>query len=152
MKTSRIIPTTLAAMIVLIGANNLARAETHAQDVKPLELRNIMRELGKNMQVVTDGISRGDWALIEKTAPLIADHPQPPLLEKTRIIGFVGGDMGKFKSHDGKTHEAAQVLGQAAKNGDGLAVIAAFQTLQTSCYNCHREFRKPFVEHFYGAR
>lgn len=152
MKTSRIIPTTLAAMLVLVGANSLARAETLAQDVKPLELQNIMKELGRNMQIVTDGISRGDWALIEKTAPLIADHPQPPLLEKTRIIGFIGSDMGKFKSHDGKTHEAANALGLAARNGDGLGVIAAFQTLQTSCYSCHREFRKPFVEHFYGAR
>lgn len=152
MKASRITSATLAAMLTLIGASNLAQAETNTQDIKPLELQNIMRELGKNMQIVTDGISRGDWALIEKTAPLIADHPQPPLLEKTRIIGFFGSDMGKFKSHDGKTHEAAQALGLAAKNRDGLAVISAFQTLQTSCYNCHREFRKPFVEHFYGAR
>jgi cytochrome c556 len=33
-----------------------------------------------------------------------------------------------------------------------MAVIAAFQSVQTGCYGCHQEFRKPFVEHFYGAR
>jgi cytochrome c556 len=41
-------------------------------------------------------------------------------------------------------------LGQAAANKDAQAVIAAFQTLQTACHACHRDFRKPFVEHFYG--
>ena len=45
----------------------------------------------------------------------------------------------------------AQAVGKAAKAKDGQGVILAFQKLQTSCYNCHSEFRKPFVEHFYGA-
>ncbi|MDP2835073.1 MAG: cytochrome c [Pseudomonadota bacterium] len=89
---------------------------------------------------------------MEKTAPLIADHPQPPLAEKLRIISFMGGDMGKFKAHDSETHAQAQAVGKAAKAGDGAGVILAFQKLQTSCYDCHREFRKPFVAHFYGAR
>lgn len=149
MSTFRITAAILAAAAALAGSPALAEGESA---VRPLELQKIMKELGRNMQAVTDGISREDWALVEKTAPLIADHPQPPLLEKTRIIGFVGSDMGKFKGYDQKTHEAAHALGQAARNRDGAAVIAAFQTLQTGCYNCHREFRKPFVEHFYGAR
>jgi cytochrome c556 len=60
--------------------------------------------------------------------------------------------VGKYQSHDHKTHEAAHALGQAAKSKDGVAVIAAFQSIQSGCYGCHREFRKPFVEHFYGVR
>lgn len=146
MHKSLITTFTLAAGLAL---TTLAEAGDSA---KPLALKGIMQDLGRHMQTVTGGISREDWALVEKTAPLIADHPQPPLMEKTRIIGFVGTNMGKFKGHDKKTHEAAQTMGQAARNQDGQAVIAAFQTLQTSCYDCHREFRKPFVEHFYGAR
>lgn len=120
-----------------------------APAAEPLALQKIMKELGENMQVITDGISREDWALVEKTAPLIADHPQPPMAEKLRIMRFAGTRMGKFKAHDGETHEQAQALGRAAKAGDGATVILAFQKLQTSCYNCHSEFRKPFVEHFY---
>ncbi|MDP2787911.1 MAG: cytochrome c [Pseudomonadota bacterium] len=130
----------------------LALAATATQAAEPLALQKIMRDLGGNMQTVTDGISRSDWVLVEKTAPLIADHPQPPLAEKMRIMRFIGSDMGKFKAHDSATHEQASVLGKAAKAGDGAGVILAFQKLQTSCYDCHREFRKPFVEHFYGAR
>jgi cytochrome c556 len=123
-----------------------------SEPAKPLALRGIMQDLGRHMQTVTLAIAREDWALVEKTAPLIASIPQPPLMEKTRILAFVGTDMGKYKSHDHKTHEAAHALGQAARNQDGVAVIAAFQSIQTGCYGCHREFRKPFVEHFYGAR
>lgn len=143
----------LVAGFSLAGTTGLATAETSDQAaVKPLALQKIMKDLGKNMQIVTDAISREDWSVIETTAPLIANHPQPPMSEKIRIIAFVGTDMGKFKSHDEKTHKAAQTLSRTAKDKDGEAVIAAFQTLQTTCYDCHKNFRKPFVEHFYGAR
>ena len=118
----------------------------------PLVLRKIMQELGTNLQSITDGISREDWALVEKMAPLVADHPQPPLGEKMRNMGFVGTNMGKFKAHDAETHAQAQAVGQAAKAKDGPGVILAFQKLQTSCYNCHSEFRTPFVAHFYGKK
>jgi cytochrome c556 len=140
--------TALSIGLSLLTAGALAEAEP----AKPLALRGIMQDLGRHMQTVTLAIAREDWALAEKTAPLIASHPQPPLMEKTRILTFVGTDMGKYKSHDHKTHEAAHALGQAARNQDGVAVIAAFQSIQTGCYGCHREFRKPFVEHFYRAR
>lgn len=127
-------------------------AATSAQAAEPLALQQIMKDLGKNMQVITDGISREDWDLVEKTAPLIADHPQPPFSEKMRIMGFMGTSMGKFKAHDGETHEHAQATGNAAKAKDGQGVILAFQKLQTSCYSCHSKFRKPFVEHSYGKQ
>lgn len=120
--------------------------------VTPLALRKIMQDLGKNMQTITDGISRGDWELVERIAALVADHPQPPLSEKMRIMGFVGTNMGKFKTYDGETHAQAQAIGKSANVRDGQGVILAFQKLQTSCYNCHSEFRKPFVAHFYGKK
>lgn len=123
-----------------------------AQAGEPLALQQVMRDLGKNMQVITDGISRGDWEQVEKTAPLIADHPQPPFSEKLRIMSFMGTNMGKFKAHDGETNKQAQAVGKAAKTKDGQGVILAFQQLQTSCYSCHSEFRKPFTEHFYGKK
>ncbi len=141
-----------SSMFKLVAAAYLALATSGAQAAEPLVLQKVMQDLGKYMQVITDGISREDWGLVEKTAPLIAEHPQPPLAEKTRIIGFMGSKMGKFKAYDGATHEQAQAVGKAANAQDGPGVILAFQKLQSSCYNCHSEFRKPFVEHFYGTR
>lgn len=139
-------------IFVLLTSSCLLFAASSAQAAEPLALQKVMKDLGKNMQIITDGISREDWELVEKTAPLIADHPQPPISEKMRIMAFMGSDMGKFKSHDGETHSQATEVGKAAKAKDGQGVIMAFQRLQTSCYNCHTEFRKPFVAHFYGAK
>ncbi len=111
-----------------------------------------MQDLSMNMQAVTDGISREDWPLVAKIAPRIADHPQPPLAEKMRILSFIGSDAGKFKDYGEKNHQAGQELKRAAMRQDGPAVIAAFATLQNGCLTCHQSFRKSFQEHFYGQR
>ena len=152
MKAIRFTTLILAAGMFFATASGVIVAETGEQAVKQLALRGIMKNLGSNMQVITDGISREDWALVEKTAPLIADHPQPPMSEKAHIMSLFGPNMGKFKSYDEETHKAAEFLGEAAGKQDGQAVIAAFQSLQTACFNCHQEFRKPFIEHFYGLK
>jgi cytochrome c556 len=142
----------LLAGFAVIAGSGQALADSKASKAKPLELRNIMKELGKNAQAITDGISREDWPLVEKSALLIADHPQPPFAEKLRVMSFAGTNIGKFKSHDGETHDAAKAVARAAQGGDGDGVILAFQKLQAACHNCHREFRKPLIEHFYEAR
>ena len=144
----------MLAGIAIIIACNQAFAETAisatSASAEPLVLRKIMQDMGKNMQAITDAISREDWKLVEKTAPLIADHPQPPLSEKKRIIAFVGNDMSKFKGYDGKTHAAARLLSKTAAAKDGHGIIADFATLQNSCLMCHQRFRKPIQKHFYG--
>ena len=143
---------TVTAIGTLLAITCLQAWAGDAGKAKPLALRKIMQDLSKNIQTITDGISREDWELVENTAPLIADHPQPPMSEEMRIMGFMGTNMGKFKTYDGETNDQAQALGKAAKAKDGPGVILAFQKLQTSCYNCHSEFRKPFVAHFHGKK
>ncbi len=115
-----------------------------------MELRRIMQNLGKNMQTITDGISREEWKLIKETASSIADHPQPPFSEKIKILNFIGSNVGKFRDYGKQRRQAAQELELAAMKSDGEMVIAAFARLQNSCLICHQSFRKPFVEHFYG--
>lgn len=135
---------TLLATIAVTGqaSDNAAPA--------PLALRKIMQDLGKSMQAITQGISTEDWVLVAKTAALIADHPQPPLGEKMRILGFIGTDSGMFKNHDEKTKQASLVLQQTALLQDGPGVIAAFAHLQNTCLACHQGFRTSFTSHFYA--
>lgn len=152
MRTPLVAALSLVAGLALAAANAPATAEPDAQAAQPLALRQIMNALGQNMQVITDGISRGEWALVEQAAVRVADHPQSPLSERLRVMAFVGTNAGKFKAYDGETHSAAEAVAKSARAKDGEATILAFQSLQTGCFNCHREFRKPFVEHFYGAR
>lgn len=134
---------------VLAMACTQAFAEDVPETREPLVLRKIMQDLGKNMQAITDGISREDWALVENIASRVADHPQPHLFEKIRILSYVGSNATTFKDYDAKTNEAAEALGAAATAADGTAVIAAFATLQTTCLGCHQHFRQAFVQHFY---
>ncbi|HSH84548.1 MAG TPA: cytochrome c [Guyparkeria sp.] len=136
--------------VAAISAALMAITLTWAADAdNPLALREIMQELGENMQTVTDGISREDWALVAETAPAIADHAQPPAIERMRILGFLGADAGAFRNHDKRVQQAAQRLEKAAERRSGSDVIAAFATLQNRCLACHQEFREPFTAHFY---
>jgi cytochrome c556 len=120
-----------------------------AQAAEPLALQQVMKDLGKNMQTVTDGISREDWLLVEKASRNIGEHPQVPPTEKMRIMSFMGSDMARFKELDGKTHLAAHEMAEAAQARDGQKVIASFQKLQSACLACHQSFRPAFVKHFY---
>lgn len=145
-----------AIAVVCTIISHLAATSTIAlsddTDVKPLVLRSIMQELGKNMQIITDGISRTEWDLVAKIALQVADHPQPPIVEKMRILSFVGTDAGKFKGYDNKIHQAAEEVSRAAVQQDGPAVISSFAKLRNSCLACHQIFREPIKEHFYVKR
>lgn len=143
---------TAAVIGTLLATTGSQVWASEAAKIRPLALHKIMQDLGKDMQVITDGISRENWEMVAKAAAEIADHPRPPLTERIRILGFVGSDAGKFKGYDEKTHQTARELEQAADRRDGQAVISAFATLQNSCLACHQSFRKPIVEHFYGQR
>ncbi len=145
-------PFTATAIGTLLASTCSQAWADDVDKTRPLALRKIMQDLGKNMQDITDGISREDWEMVARVAPLIADHPQPPAAEKMRILSFIGSDAGKFRAHDEKTHQAAQAMEQAAVRSDGQAVISSFATLQSSCLACHQSFRKPFVEHYYERR
>jgi cytochrome c556 len=148
--TATIIASGLA--LLLIGAFNAPASAQDSTAAKPMELRRIMQGLGKNMQLITDGISREDWASVATLAAQLAEHPQMPTGEKLRILAFAGADAPKFKALDDKTHHAAHGLAEAAARKDGKQVITAFAQVQSTCLACHQGFRKPFVAHFYGAQ
>lgn len=134
----------------LLGGTALLIVSSVASGAEPLSLRAVMKDMGRHMQSISDGISREDWAQVEKSANFIAAHPQPPAAEKVRIMNFLGNGMSKFKAHDDTTHRSAHAMAEAAEKRDGQGVIDAFRDTHGACLNCHREFRKPFVAHFYA--
>ncbi len=142
-----------ALMTVLAGSVLLPAVAADAPDqAKPMALTGIMRDLGQDMQAATDAIAREDWPKVATLAARIADHPQPPLAEKLRILSFVGKDTSSFRGYDKQAHEAGKQLEKAAKRGDGTAIISAFADVQTACLACHQQFRKPFQDHFHGQQ
>lgn len=139
----------IGTLMAMIGAMTWADDGT---DTPPLALRKIMQDMDKNMHSMADAISQKDWPLVERIAPLIADHRQPPFFEKMRIMGFVGTSFSKYKAYDGSVVEQAQTIGKAAKSNDVQGTELMFRTLQASCDSCHNEFQKHFVAHFYGKK
>ena len=135
----------LATFATALGAQSVEAA-------KPMALRTIMERLGRDMQAVTGAISKEDWPLVAELAPRIANHAEPPMSEKMRILAWLGADAGKFRGLDGQVHDAATAMGEAAQRNDGQAVIAAFSKTQQSCLACHQSYRRSFVEKFYGSR
>ena len=122
------------------------------ETMKPMVLRTVMEKLGSDMQAVTGAISKEEWTLVAELAPKIAKHAEPPLPEKMSILGWLGTDAGKFRDFDAHVHDASTAMADAAKRGDGQAVITAFSKTQQSCLACHQRFRQSFVEQFYGKR
>ncbi len=136
---------TLATSATGLGAQS-------AEAARPMALRSVMKQLGRDMQGVTGAISTEDWALVADLAPRIAKHAEPPVSEKMRILAWLGADATKFRGFDGQVHEAATAMGEFAKRNDGQAAIAAFSKTQQGCLACHQRFRQSFVEQFYSAR
>lgn len=143
-------------MSVAIGLSSislqLSAADTlvdEQSDAEPMALRLIMQDLELNMQRIASAIIREDLATVAEISPLVADHEQPPMSEKMRILSFMGSDAGAFKSLDGVTHDTAMMLKEVAENEDSDAVIKTYAELLQSCVACHKKFKQPFVAHFY---
>jgi len=139
------------SILTLALSTSQVFSEPDTKITEPLELQLIMQEMDKNMQIITHAISREDWEQVEKTAPLIANHPKPPMSEMKKVIAYMGKNMPKFKAYDIATHKAATQLEIAAESKEGGDVISTFSVLQNSCLACHQQFRKPFQQHFYST-
>ncbi len=151
-RSRRFVPKLITIVVAcMLAATAVPQVQADEKaEAKPLELRKIMRDLDRHMRGIADAVSRKDWIVIANIAPAIADHPQPSMAERMRILSFMGGDASAFRAYDGKTHHAARALEEAASRGDAPAVISSFAALKDSCAACHQRFQKPFVEHFYG--
>jgi cytochrome c556 len=146
MKIKAHIPAAILLASGLLAGNSTALAAT---DENPLQLRKIMQALSADMQQVVGATATEDWKQVEQAAARIADHPTPPFTEKLRIFAFMGSKVSEFKTHDGKTHQAAKALQAAAVEQDGAQVIAKFAALQVTCLQCHQNYREAFRQHFY---
>jgi len=117
--------------------------------VKQMELRNIMDRMGSDMEAIVRATTLEDWNRVASLASAIANHAEPPMTEKLRILAWLGSDAGRFRQHDARLKEVAGHMQQAAEAHQGADVIRLFAKTQQSCLECHQSFRQPFVERFH---
>lgn len=116
-----------------------------------MSLRGIMRDMGRDAAAVADGLMREDYALVERAALKVAEHPQPAPEERVRIITWLGPRAGRFRGYDQEVHGHGQALAAAARQRQPKAALEAFHELQSACMACHLEFRRPYLTRFYGS-
>ncbi|HSH30029.1 MAG TPA: cytochrome c [Thiohalobacter sp.] len=130
----------------IAGAVLLVTATSWGLAADPHSLRGIMQELGRQMGTLTQAIMADDRETIVAAAAAIADHPQPPLSERIRILGSLGTAAPAFRQADKDVHDAAIAVKQAAEAGDRDALAAGFHRLTRSCLACHTRFRNEDIK------
>lgn len=138
-----------ALIIVFLLSIATASAQTVTAE-KSMALKGIMEKMGREMQLVTQAISKEDWSAISSLAAQIASHDEPPPPEKVQILTWLGPQASKFRGFDNQSHQSANAMVQAANQKDGVGVISAFAKIQTACLGCHQTFRKDYLQHFYS--
>jgi cytochrome c556 len=116
-----------------------------------MALRGIMRDMGREAAALADGLMREDYALVERAALKVAEHPQPPPEERARIITWLGARAVRFRGYDQEVHGNGQAVAAAARQRQPKAALEAFHKLQSACMACHLEFRQPYLAQFYGS-
>ena len=118
---------------------------------EPLVLRSVMAQMQADTQAGGDAIARQDWASAASHADKLAHHPEPPALEKVRILTWLLTDAMTFRNYDLQVKSAAAQLRTAAQQQDGVAAARDLARMQQSCDGCHNSYRAKFLAHFYGT-
>ena len=126
------------ALFLCVSPQVLSETESNNTPKIASSLREIMRGMDKDLQLISNAISREDWSLIEELASEVENHEQPKFNDELLTL---------FKIYDDKTHLAAKDLKTAAAEKNGYNVINQFSNLQTTCLICHQSFRKPYRDY-----
>lgn len=128
----------------------LALADNGGHDAdSPLQLREIMRKMDRDMQALTRALVLGDWPRVALHAKRIADHGKPPLGERIKILALIKIDAGEFRALDSRVVEAAKELANTASASDAERSVDALRKMTSACLTCHTGFRGRIVNHFY---
>jgi len=141
----------LKKMVLITAIIAVAASVAFAGVGEPLRLKTIMNDLAGEMETISRGVWLGDFKSIEAAAVKVADHEKPPMPERMKILGFLKGRAGGFKTADAKVHNNAMAMAEAAKREDMKGVLENFSIVIEGCVECHTDYRPVIVEHFYGG-
>lgn len=135
-------------MFALLGAPSGLTAQEDQGDT-PMALQSIMEQMGVDLLSLTERMLHQDWPAVAKLAAALANHEEPPLQEKQRILAWLGKEASTFREFDIQVKAEAKQLEAGAHEQDTQAMLASLSQLQQSCVGCHASFRQPYLAHFY---
>lgn len=126
---------TLASLaVILLPAQMLAG--------EPANLKAIMMDLRQNFLDVSDGFLLDDFVKVAEGALAIAEHPRVPASDAQRVADELGAEMAVFINFDVQVHELSLEMYEAARDGDRVAALEAYQGMVAACIACHTAYRE----------
>lgn len=125
----------LASLAVILLPAQLLAGE-------PADLKTIMQELRQSFLDVSDGFLLDDFTRVAEGALAIAEHPRVPASDAQRIADALGAEMAVFTNFDVQVHELSLEMYEAARDGDRVAALEAYQGMVAACIACHNAYRE----------
>jgi cytochrome c556 len=130
-------------------AEDTVRASEGAPASSPqtLPLKEIMAGLENDLADVAAGFWIEDTERIASAAQRIAEHPRVPPEQMGRIQLALTDEFPAFAQMDGRVHNAAVALADAAEASRSMSeLFERFIEIQTGCIACHATFRTRVAE------
>lgn len=128
---------------------DLSHAASHAHSgqahAEPMSLVAIMGLMITEIQQVGHGIFNENYALIEKSAAGIADHPPIRTEDLQLVKETLGQQAEKFEQLDEQVHHHADSMRLAAGRKDMDEILRQYSVVQHGCVECHARFRSRIV-------
>jgi hypothetical protein len=83
-----------------------------------------------------------DFTKVAEGALAIAEHPRVPAADVERIAEELGAEMPVFTNFDVQVHELSLEMYEAARDGDRVAALEAYQGMVAACIACHTAYRE----------
>ncbi len=107
----------------------------------PKNFKEVMQRIELDMSKLVGHIMKEEYADIIAVAERVANHEEPPLSHRLRLIAELGTDFPNFKSHDDNVHINSVAMQEAAEKKDIDAVIISYGKTMQSCNSCHKKYR-----------
>ena len=106
------------------------------------ELKQIMQGLRKDSALILDGLLVDNFDTVAQAAADVADHPQIPASQVTRVAAELGTEMAAFKQFDTLVHDLSLSIRSAALEKNGDRAITDYQQMIGACLGCHASYRQ----------
>jgi cytochrome c556 len=112
----------------------------------PKNMKEVMQRISNDMEKLVGHLMKDEFEEVARYADKIANHDEPPLSQRLRMIANLGTEFTKFKNHDDEVHINATAMKKAADNRNVQDVIDNYTKVLTNCNNCHKDYRKQIQE------
>ncbi|MEN8176473.1 MAG: cytochrome c [Pseudomonadota bacterium] len=92
--------------------------------------------------VISEAVTKDDFAAIQEAAGKISQHPHFPKADSEVILAALGDEGSHFQENYAKFRETAQSLADAAEFEDVKEVQTLYLKFMQDCIACHNEYRE----------